>query len=99
MTRPVSMVTAARMGGNGRERTASTRSSDVFPAFCRPIMVMSISVALSRVSQRLFVVMVVVVVWGETGAHQNRRTSQSHMRRRNPDIVQQLWVGGYWWVG
>jgi len=27
--------------------TASTRKSDVFPAFCRPIMVISISVALS----------------------------------------------------
>jgi len=37
--------------GNGNEGawktlTANTRSSDVLPAFCRPIMVMSISVAL-----------------------------------------------------
>ena len=28
--------------------TASTRNNDVFPAFCSPIIVMSISVALSK---------------------------------------------------
>lgn len=32
------------------ELTANTLSSDVLPAFWRPIMVMSISVALSRIS-------------------------------------------------
>jgi hypothetical protein len=31
---------------NGKRLTASTRNSDVLPAFCSPIMVMSISVAL-----------------------------------------------------
>ena len=33
-------------GGTGHELTASTRSSEVLPAFCRPIIVMSISWAL-----------------------------------------------------
>ena len=36
-----------------KKRTASTRSSDVLPAFCNPIMVMSISVALSVVTKML----------------------------------------------
>lgn len=36
----------ARMVGRSQFLTASTLSNDVFPAFCRPIMVMSISVAL-----------------------------------------------------
>lgn len=35
---------------NGRRLTARTLKSEVLPAFCRPIMVMSISVALYGVS-------------------------------------------------
>lgn len=40
-----------RLQGARSSLTASTRSNEVFPAFCNPIIVMSISVALDHTSR------------------------------------------------